>query len=170
MKIMPGGLSMTTIFIYAILLFSSLLLSGCGDPCRSEIDQKVLELAATEPGAQKLPSGLIYLELKPGLGPSPGPNDKVHVRYTGMLTDSTVFDYTVKYRSPRKIALQNAIPGWIEGLQKMNYGAKAKLTIPPHLAYGKRGKKFSIPSCAILIFEIELLGIEKSVLDEAEQS
>ena len=143
-----------------------LSLMGCSDPCESEIDEKVLMLAASEPGAELLPSGLIYLELKRGLGPGPGLNDKVHVRYTGMLADSTVFDYTVKYRSPRKIALKNAIPGWKEGLQKMNYGSKAKLTIPPHLGYGKKGKKFSIPGCAVLIFEIELLGIEKSISDD----
>ena len=143
-----------------------LSLMGCGDPCVSEIDQRVLMLAASEPGAELLPSGLIYRELKRGLGPGPDLNDKVHVRYTGMLADSTVFDYTVKYRSPRKIALKNAIPGWKEGLRKMNYGSKAKLTIPPHLGYGKKGKKFSIPGCAVLIFEIELLGIEKSISDD----
>ena len=159
---------MPTIFGYTLVPVMLSLL-GCGDPCKSETDQQVLMLAASEPGAELLPSGLIYRELKRGLGPGPGLNDKIHVRYTGMLADSTVFDYTVKYRSPRKIALKNAIPGWAEGLQKMNYGAKAKLTIPPHLGYGKRGKKFSIPGCAILIFEIELLGIEKSVSAETTE-
>ena len=102
------------------------------------------------------------------MGPSPGPADKVFVRYTGMLTDSTVFDYTATYRSPRKVSLEKAIPGWVEGLQMMKNGGKAKLTIPPALAYGKKGKKFNIPGCAVLVFEIELLGIESNVA-ESEQ-
>ena len=159
------GFFMSSIFAYTLLpIFLSFI--SCGDPCKSKVNQQLLESAANEPGAEKLPSGLIYQELKRGLGPNPGLNDKVYVRYTGMLTDSTVFDYTLKYRSPRKIELKNTIPGWKEGLRKMNYGSKAKLTIPPHLGYGKKGKKFSIPGCAVLIFEIELLGIEKSISDD----
>jgi len=113
----------------------------------------------------RTPSGLVFEELKAGLGPSPGPADKVFVRYTGMLTDSTVFDYTATYRSPRKVSLEKAIPGWVEGLQMMKNGGKAKLTIPPALAYGKKGKKFNIPGCAVLVFEIELLGIESNVVE-----
>lgn len=152
------------------VLFSSLLplaalFIGCGDPCAEQIDSAFLAAAAAEPGAVQTESGLIYQELKAGDGPSPLPTDQVFVRYTGMLTDSTVFDYTVTYRSPRKVALEKAIPGWIEGIQKMKGGGKAKLTIPPHLAYGKKGKKFNIPGCAILVFEIELLGIESTVGD-----
>ncbi|MBT7914890.1 hypothetical protein HN588_13385, partial [Candidatus Bathyarchaeota archaeon] len=74
--------------------------------------------------------------------------------------DGKEFDYTATYRSPRKVSLEKSIPGWVEGLQMMKGGGKAKLVIPPHLGYGRKGKKFSIPGCAVLIFEIELLGIE----------
>ena len=141
---------------------------GCGDPCAEQVDAAFLDAAAAAPGAVRTPSGLVFEELKAGLGPSPGPADKVFVRYTGMLTDSTVFDYTATYRSPRKVSLEKAIPGWVEGVQMMKNGGKAKLTIPPALAYGKKGKKFNIPGCAVLVFEIELLGIESTVA-ESEQ-
>ncbi len=148
--------------IAPFLLLLALFTLGCGDPCADQIDQAFLDQAAAEEGAIRTPSGLIYKELKAGLGPSPNPTDIVAVRYSGKLIDGKEFDYTATYRSPRKVSLEKAIPGWIEGLQMMKGGGKAKLVIPPHLGYGKKGKKLSIPGCAILIFEIELLGIEST--------
>ena len=144
------------------LLSLALWFSGCGDPCADQVDQVFLDQAAAEEGAIRTESGLIYKELKAGLGPSPGPTDIVAVRYSGKLIDGKEFDYTATYRSPRKVSLEKAIPGWVEGLQLMKGGGKAKLVIPPHLGYGRKGKKFSIPGCAVLIFEIELLGIESA--------
>ena len=153
---MPGPLA-------PLLLFFSLLLSGCGDPCADQVDTAFLEKAAAEEGAIRTESGLIYKELRAGFGPSPGPTDVVAVRYSGKLIDGKEFDYTAPYRSPRKVSLEKAIPGWVEGLQMMKGNGKAKLVIPPHLGYGRKGKKLSIPGCAVLIFEIELLGIESAV-------
>ena len=106
---------------------------GCGDPCAEQVDATFLDAAAAAPGAVRTPSGLVFEELKAGLGPSPRPADKVFVRYTGMLTDSTVFDYTATYRSPRKVSLEKAIPGWVEGLQMMKNGVCA----PPGLPKGR---------------------------------
>ena len=125
-------------------------------------DQAFLDQATAEEGAIRTESGLIYKELKAGLGPSPGPTDIVAVRYSGKLIDGKEFDYTVTYSSPRKVSLAKAIPGWVEGLQMMKDGGKARLVIPPHLGYGRKGKRRSIPGCAVLIFEIELLGIESA--------
>ena len=142
------------------LLSLALWLSGCGDPCAQKVDQAFLDQAAAETGAITTETGLIYLELQTGDGPSPGPTDIVAVRYSGKLIDGKEFDYTAPYRAPRKVGLAKAIPGWIEGLQSMKVGSKAKLTIPPHLGYGLKGKKLSIPGCAVLIFEIELFGFE----------
>lgn len=148
------------------LLSLVLWLSGCGDPCADQVDQAFLDKAAAEEGAVRTESGLVYKELKAGIGPSPGPNDIVSVRYSGKLTDGKEFDYTATYRSPRRVSLEKAIPGWVEGLQMMKNGGKAKLTLPPHLGYGRKGKKLTIPGCAVLVFEIELLGIEKIVVEK----
>lgn len=149
-----------SLLIPAALLPLALWLTGCGEPCADQVDQAFLEQAAAAEGAVRTESGLIFTELQAGDGPPPGPTDIVAVRYSGKLIDGKEFDYTATYRPPRKVDLAKAIPGWVEGLQLMKPGAKAKLVIPPHLAYGKKGKKFSIPGCAVLIFDIELVDIE----------
>ena len=46
---------------------------GCGDPCAEQVDAAFLDAAAAAPGAVRTPSGLVFEELKAGLGPSPGP-------------------------------------------------------------------------------------------------
>ena len=150
------------------LLSLALWLSGCGDPCTDQVDQAFLDQAAAAEGAIRTESGLIYKELQAGLGPSPDPTDLVAVRYSGKLINGKEFDYTATYRDPRKISLAKAIPGWVEGLQMMKDGGKAKLVIPPHLGYGRKGKRGSIPGCAVLIFEIELLGIESTPASETK--
>lgn len=137
-----------------------LWLCGCGDPCGDRVDQVFLDQAAAAEGAIQTASGLIYKELKAGTGAFPDSTDMVAVRYSGKLIDGKEFDYTAAYRKPRKIPLEKGIPGWVEGLRMMQVGGKAKLVIPPHLGYGTKGKKLSIPGCAVLIFEIELVGIE----------
>ena len=148
--------------IAAPLLALALWLSACGDPCAEQVDQAFLDRAKAEPGAVQTESGLIYQRLQEGDGPSPGPTDIVAVRYSGKLINGKEFDYTAPYRDPRKIGLAKAIPGWVEGLQLMKVGGKAKFVIPPHLGYGRKGKKLSIPGCAVLIFEIELIGVEEA--------
>ena len=70
-----------------------------------------------------------------------------------------MFDSSQKQGRPAEFKLSGVIPGWVEGLQMLSGGGKAKLTIPPDLAYKKKGKPGKIPPCSVLIFEIELLGI-----------
>jgi FKBP-type peptidyl-prolyl cis-trans isomerase FkpA len=118
-----------------------------------------LEKAAKEPGAEKLPSGLIYKVLKPGTGPSPAPTDKVKVNYEGRLTNGTVFDSSYKRGQPAEFALNQVIKCWTEGVQKMKVGEKARLTCPSDIAYGDHGHPPTIPGGATLVFDVELLGI-----------
>ena len=141
-------------------LMAAASLAGCGDPCEDQIDHAFLQKAAAEEGAVQTASGLIYRELLPGSGPKPEAGDRVTVHYEGMLVDGTVFDSSRKRGRPSKLSLKRVIPGWVEGLQMMKGGGKARLVIPPRLGYGQKGKPPKIPRCAILIFEIELLGIE----------
>lgn len=117
-----------------------------------------LAKAATEPGAEKTASGLIYRELRPGTGASPKPTDTVRVNYRGTLVDGTEFDSSYSRNEPAQFPLNGVIPCWTEGLQKMKVGGKAMLVCPSNLAYGDEGRP-SIPGGAALIFEIELLGI-----------
>ena len=117
-----------------------------------------LEQAAKEPGAEKLPSGLIYRTLKPGTGPSPKLTDRVKVHYHGTMIDGTVFDSSVKRGQPADFTLGSVIRCWQEGVARMKVGEKAKLVCPAELAYGDQ-QKGQIPPGATLIFEVELLGI-----------
>ncbi|HLK64843.1 MAG TPA: FKBP-type peptidyl-prolyl cis-trans isomerase [Bryobacteraceae bacterium] len=116
--------------------------------------------AATEPGATKTPSGLIYTELKVGTGPSPKASDQVKVHYRGTLVKGTEFDSSYKRNIPATFPLGNVIPCWTEGVQKMKVGGKAKLVCPSSIAYGDGGRP-GIPGGATLVFEIELLDIVK---------
>jgi FKBP-type peptidyl-prolyl cis-trans isomerase FkpA len=117
-----------------------------------------LEKAATEPGAVKTDSGLIYREISAGSGASPSATDTVKVNYRGTLVDGTEFDSSYARNEPAQFALNSVIACWTEGLQKMKVGGKAQLVCPSDIAYGDAGRP-SIPGGATLIFEIELLDI-----------
>lgn len=118
-----------------------------------------LDKAAAEPGAVRTASGVVYQEITPGTGPNPKLTDKVKVKYTGSLIDGTVFDSSDKHGEPTSMPLGQFIKGWQEGVQMMKVGSKAKLVIPPELAYGDQPVG-EIPSGSILVFEVELLAIE----------
>ena len=145
--------------LLAGLALSLMLSMGCGDPCASPESEAILARAAAEEGAIRTESGLVFRQLQAGYGPLPTLANRVQVHYVGRFADGTEFDNSYKRRGPSSFQLDEVIPGWTEGLQLLNGGGKAKLTIPPGLAYGKKGKKGSIPPCTTLIFEVELLGI-----------
>jgi FKBP-type peptidyl-prolyl cis-trans isomerase len=107
----------------------------------------------------KLPDGLRYEILKAGEGPNPKATDSVKVHYHGTLVDGTVFDSSVQRGEPAEFGLDQVIPGWTEGIQKINKGGKIKLYVPPQLGYGDEGNQ-RIPPGATLIFEVELLEIK----------
>jgi FKBP-type peptidyl-prolyl cis-trans isomerase FkpA len=117
-----------------------------------------LAKAATEPGAIKTDSGIVYKELTPGTGASPAASDTVKVHYRGTLIDGTEFDSSYKRNSPAEFPLTGVIKCWTEGVQKIRVGGKSRLVCPSDLAYGDQGRP-SIPGGAALIFEIELLEI-----------
>lgn len=114
--------------------------------------------AAEEPGAVKTESGVVYLELEPGDGPSPGPTDTVRLHYHGTLRDGKVFDSSLD-RDPATFALNQVIGCFSEGVQKMKVGGKSRLTCPPDTAYGDRGKPPTIGPAATLVFEVQLVEI-----------
>ena len=107
----------------------------------------------------ELPSGLRYEIIKAGDGAAPKPTETVRVHYTGKLIDGTEFDSSVKRNEPAEFPLDQVIPGWTEGIQKMNKGGKIKLYVPPQLAYGDDGRP-GIPPGSTLIFDVELLDIK----------
>ena len=106
-------------------------------------------------------SGLQYKILTEGKGDSPKATDTVKTHYKGTLIDGTEFDSSYSRGQPVTFPLGNVIPGWTEGLQLIKTGGKAKLFIPSNLAYGERGAGAKIGPNETLVFEVELISIEK---------
>lgn len=118
-----------------------------------------LEASAKEAGTVVTASGLVFKSLKNGTGASPKPSDTVKVNYRGTFPDGKEFDSSYKRNQAIEFPLQNVIPCWTEGVQRMKVGGKAKLTCPASIAYGARGAGDVIPPNATLLFEVELLAI-----------
>jgi len=112
-------------------------------------------------GVSVTESGLQYEVIEEGSGDHPDANDEVTVHYKGTLTDGTTFDSSYDRGQPATFGLNQVIRGWTEGLQLMTVGSKYKLYIPYELGYGERGAGGQIPGYATLIFEVELLKINK---------
>jgi len=106
-------------------------------------------------------SGLQYMVLREGNGPKPKATDRVRVHYRGTLLDGTEFDSSYQGGEPATFQVQGVIAGWTEALQIMKVGSKYRLFIPSNLAYRERGAGQKIGPNATLIFEVELLAIDK---------
>ncbi len=107
-------------------------------------------------------SGLTITDLVIGEGDQAQGGQTVTVNYTGTLDNGEQFDTSIG-RAPFSFPLGagRVIKGWDEGVEGMQVGGKRKLIIPPELGYGSRGAGNVIPPNATLIFEIELLKINK---------
>ncbi len=126
-----------------------------------EIGEKFLAENKKKKGVITLPSGLQYEILKAGKGAKPTATDKVKTHYHGTLISGEVFDSSVQRNEPATFGVNQVIKGWTEALQLMPVGSKWKLYIPFDLAYGERGAGGNIGPYSALIFEVELLSIEK---------
>ena len=124
-------------------------------------NEKFLEENKTKEGVKVTESGLQYIVLKEGTGAKPTAESKVKVHYHGTLIDGTVFDSSVDRGEPAEFGVNQVIKGWTEGLQLMSVGSKYKFFIPQDLAYGARQAGEKIKPYSTLVFEVELLEIEK---------
>jgi FKBP-type peptidyl-prolyl cis-trans isomerase FkpA len=127
-----------------------------------EAGAKFLAENKTKEGVKTTESGLQYIVEKEGEGENPAAEDTVEVHYRGTLLDGTEFDSSYKRGEPVKFPLNRVIKGWTEGVQLMKKGAKYKFFIPSDLAYGDTGAGETIAPGSTLIFEVELLSIEKA--------
>jgi peptidylprolyl isomerase len=139
-----------------ILLAAAVLAFAMGG-CGSASSKKAGGMDTVKTG-----SGLQYIEMKPGTGPSPQVGQTAVVHYTGWLTDGKKFDSSRDRNQPFEfpVGQGRVIKGWDEGVASMKVGGMRKLIIPPELGYGARGAGGVIPPNATLVFEVELLSVK----------
>lgn len=115
----------------------------------------------TKKGVIVTDSGLQYEVIKEGTGAKPKVEDTVKVHYKGAKIDGTVFDDSNKRGEPAIFGVTQVIPGWTEILQLMKEGASYRVVIPSALAYGQQGAPPMIEPNSVLVFDVDLISIEK---------
>lgn len=127
-----------------------------------EREAKAAELDKYAEGFEATESGLRYQILQKGDGVKAEKGKVVSVHYKGSLTDGTVFDSSYKRNQPIdfQLGVGQVIAGWDEGISLLNVGDKARFVIPSDLGYGARGAGGVIPPNAVLIFDVELMGLK----------
>lgn len=118
------------------------------------------EVAASN--MRMFPGGLGVEDLRVGSGPEVQAGRQVSVHYVGRLPDGTVFDSSRKRTTPLRyeFGAGRMIKGWEEGMVGMRVGGLRRLLIPPHKAYGERGRPGTIPPNSVLEFEVEMLEMQ----------
>jgi peptidylprolyl isomerase/FKBP-type peptidyl-prolyl cis-trans isomerase FkpA len=162
--------------VLAFALLGALVLTGCASAPKAEAPA---ETAAPEAAPEAAPQSstapdlgapqaeldqtteLKIEDLVEGSGPEAKAGDNVTVNYTGWTTDGAKFDSSLDSGQPFPFQLGTGyvIKGWDEGVQGMKVGGKRRLVIPADMAYGAQGSPPAIPPNAVLVFEVELLGV-----------
>lgn len=137
-----------------------------------------IEAYAAEKGlnVQKTENGLYYVIEQEGTGDAVTPGTTMYVNYAGYLLDGTLFDTSWEEIAksnnvfsegrpyeplPVNVGMGQVIPGWDEGLMLLKKGSKGKFLIPSPLAYGEAGAGAMIPGNSILIFDVEVVDVQK---------
>jgi len=128
----------------------------------AEESEQFLKENGKKEGVKTTESGLQYMILREGDGISPQPLDMVSVNYRGTFIDGQEFDNSYMRAAPQTFQTDSVIKGWTEALKMMKEGSKWKIFVPPNLAYGRSGFEGRIPPNKVLVFEIELLTVEKT--------
>lgn len=126
-----------------------------------QVGEEFLAKNAKKSGVKVTASGLQYEVLKEGKGEHPVATSKVKVHYHGTTPEGVVFDSSVERGEPISFGLDQVIKGWTEGVQLMKVGAKYRFYIPQELAYGPSSPSPTIKPYMPLVFEVELIEIEK---------
>lgn len=122
-------------------------------------EQMLKTMAETE-GVEHLPSGVCVHVLEKGNGSRPTSASSVKAHYHGTLPDGTIFDSTLGQENPIKLPVGALIPGFKEGLLKLNEGTTAMIGIPSNQAYGEEGSVDGrVPGGSAIFFKVQLIEV-----------
>jgi FKBP-type peptidyl-prolyl cis-trans isomerase len=149
-------------FRFALAAVAALAVASCGPSVKPDPADPWATLFPWNhnfAGIQKLPSGVEYIVVRKGDGKeaAPGATDRVEVMYEGRLAAQGItFDSSYERKAPETFAVNGVIPGWRDGLQKMQPGDMVMFWIPAKEGYADRGAGADIPPGADLMFQVEL--------------
>ena len=123
--------------------------------------EKFLAENRKQEGVRVAENGLQYRVLREGAGAVSEPEDFVKVHYRGTFIDGKEFDSSYTKGEPTRVQADGVIKGWTEALAMMKVGSQWQLFVPPELAYGRGGLGQRIPPNKVLVFDMELLSVEK---------
>ncbi len=121
-----------------------------------------LKKAASEKGAKKTASGVVFQEISAGAGAKPTEGKQIKVHYTATFINGKEFDSTYKREKPSEYIVGQILQCFSEGVELMKVGGKAKFYCPPETAYGDMGNPPVIPGGSLLIYEVELLDVSEA--------
>ena len=100
-------------------------------------------------------------DLVVGEGPEVVAGNSVSLDYVVLFDDGTELDNSGN-TGPLEfvVGVGQMIPGVDVGVVGMQVGGQRVITIPPEFAFGAQGVQGVIPPNTVLIFEVELLGIQ----------
>ena len=124
--------------------------------------REFLEANKKKEGVVTTPTGLQYKIIKEGKGAKPTLEDRVAVHFTGKTINGMEFSSSHKHKEPTVVPLRYQIDGWKEALQMMSEGSVWELYIPSELAYKEREVGRGVGGNSTLVFELELVRIERA--------
>ncbi len=106
-------------------------------------------------------SGLQFLEEVAGEGPLPTEGDIVNMNFIATLGDGTEIGNSYSQGGPVQAVMgrDQLLPGWEEGVMMMNAGSKARMVLPPALAFGEEGYGMIPPNAEVMLV-VEIISIE----------
>ena len=143
----------------AMTEFSEMVQAEAAGTALAEGEEFLAANAARE-GVTVTESGLQYEVLREGDGDTPQPGQRVTVHYRGTLPDESEFDSSYGRGEPSVFGVDNVVDGFSEALKLMKVGGHLRVVMPGDLAYGLDGRPPLIGPNQVLVFEIELLGVE----------
>ncbi|MFY8127813.1 MAG: FKBP-type peptidyl-prolyl cis-trans isomerase [Chitinophagaceae bacterium] len=126
------------------------------------LGREFLEQNAKKPGVISMPGGWQYQVLKNSLDTThPKFEDKVTFHYTVSDITGKLIQSSKENNQPITYPVGNLIMGWQVALPMMTVGSSWRIYLPSTLAYGDTGAGDDIRPGMTLIFDIEVLSVNR---------